>query len=123
MPDTTQPKHPGGNGKAIAKTVPKQLTPWKPGQSGNPAGRPQGARSKLGEAFIKAMLTDFTEHGNNAIEAVRADKPDQYLKVIAMILPKEIVAEVSHRFVALMPAPIETTDEWQKQHSPNQRIQ
>lgn len=69
-------------------------TLFKPGQSGNPAGRPKGARSKLGEAFIEAMHEDFQQHGVAAIQAVRADKPDQYLKVIASILPKELNVNV-----------------------------
>jgi len=55
---------------------------------GNP-GRPKGARSKLGTAFVEAMLKDFEAHGVEVVEAVRLDKPDQYLKVIASILPKE----------------------------------
>ena len=62
---------------------------FKPGQSGNPAGRPKGARSKLGEAFIRAMHDDFEKHGPEAIVKVREEKPDQYLKVVASILPKE----------------------------------
>lgn len=66
------------------------LVPFKPGQSGNPAGRPKGARSKLGEAFIKAMQEDFDQHGADVIATVRDEKPDQYLKVIASILPKEL---------------------------------
>src|SRR5580700_5405413 len=72
------------------KTVPKQLTPWKPGQSGNPAGRPLGARHKLGEAFLEAMRNDFLENGVDAIVKVRQEFPAQYLKVIASILPKEL---------------------------------
>ena len=56
---------------------------------GNP-GRPKGSRNKLGEAFLKAMADDFEQHGIAAVEAVRTEKPDQYLKVIASILPKEI---------------------------------
>jgi hypothetical protein len=71
----------------------KQSTKFKPGKSGNPAGRPKGARSKLGEEFINAMLADFTKNGKLAIETVRDEKPDQYLKVIASILPKEITGE------------------------------
>jgi hypothetical protein len=65
---------------------------WQPGQSGNPAGRPKGARSKLGEEFLKAMLADFEQHGAVVISTVREEKPDQYLKVVASILPKEIEA-------------------------------
>lgn len=52
-------------------------------------GRPKGARNKLGEAFIEALNDDFQEHGVAAIQVVRAEKPDQYLKVIASLLPKD----------------------------------
>lgn len=77
------------------ETEPKQAGPhlFQPGKSGNPAGRPKGARSKLGEAFLQKLLEDFEQHGTIAIETTRAKKPDQYLKVIASILPKEITGE------------------------------
>jgi hypothetical protein len=55
-------------------------------------GRPKGARSKLGEEFLKAMLADFEQNGAVVISTVREEKPDQYLKVVASILPKEIEA-------------------------------
>ena len=80
---------------ATDKTVPKQLTPWEPGKSGNPSGRPKGARSKLGEEFLQDMLADWKENGIAVIQAVRADKPDQYLKVVASVLPKELNVKVS----------------------------
>lgn len=52
-------------------------------------GRPKGARNKLGEAFLEALNDDFQQHGVAAIQVVRAEKPDQYLKVIASLLPKD----------------------------------
>jgi hypothetical protein len=55
-------------------------------------GRPKGARSKLGEEFLKALLADFKQNGAVVISTVRKEKPDQYLKVVASILPKEIEA-------------------------------
>jgi hypothetical protein len=68
---------------------------FKPGQSGNPKGRPKGNRNKLGEAFLEAMHDDFEQHGVSVIERVRCEKPDQYLKVIASILPKDLNINVN----------------------------
>ena len=65
---------------------------FKPGNPGGP-GRPKGARSRLGEAFINAVLTDFEAHGVGAIESVRKDDPSTYMRVIAGILPKEVTGD------------------------------
>jgi len=81
--------------KATARTVPKQLTPFKPGQSGNPKGRPKGSRNKLGEDFLSALQADFAEHGPSTIVKVREERPHEYLKVIAGILPKELNVNTS----------------------------
>lgn len=84
---------------------------------GNP-GRPKGARNKLGEKFLEDMLAAWEDKGIGAIERVIIERPQDFLKVVASILPKEIAAEVTHRFVARMPSRPETVDEWQKQHTP-----
>jgi hypothetical protein len=61
---------------------------------GNP-GKPKGSRHALGEAFIKALHDDFMKHGDLTIETVRLEKPDQYVKVIASLLPKEFKIETT----------------------------
>ena len=67
------------------------LPQWfKPGQSGNPKGRQKGSRNKLGEDFLSKLQADFAEHGTAAIETVRKERPHEYLKVVASILPKEL---------------------------------
>jgi hypothetical protein len=63
---------------------------WKPGQSGNPAGRPRGSRSKLGEEFLTKLYHNFLEHGESVIDQVRKTRPAIYLKIIAATLPKEL---------------------------------
>ena len=63
---------------------------WQPGQSGNPGGRPKGSRNKLGEQFIQALQQDFEANGTAAIKTVREERPHEYLKVVASLLPKQI---------------------------------
>jgi hypothetical protein len=63
--------------------------------SGNPSGRPRGARSKLSEEILAAFSTDFAAHGAGAIERVRVAHPEQYLAIIARLVSKEFqVGEV-----------------------------
>jgi hypothetical protein len=67
---------------------------WKPGTSGNPAGRPKGSRNRLSEDFVAALYDDFRDHGSAAIAACRAEKPDVYVRVIAGLLPKDMTIKV-----------------------------
>ena len=69
--------------------------PFQKGQSGNPAGRPKGARSKLSEIFLATLANDFDEHGRQAIEALRTSDPKAYLQIIALVTAKVPLAEVN----------------------------
>lgn len=79
------------------KQLPKELEKfkWEPGKSANPAGRPKGSRNKLGEDFIAAVAADFEAHGPATIVKVREERPHEYLKVVAGILPKELNVRTS----------------------------
>ena len=68
----------------------RNLIPFKPGQSGNPRGRPKGARSKVGEDFLTELYENFAVHGAAAIERVCEDDPAAYLRVIVSVLPQDI---------------------------------
>jgi hypothetical protein len=59
------------------------------GNGGN-GGRPKGSRNKLGEDFLKALSEDFGDHGVAAIQTVREERPHEYLKVVASLLPKHV---------------------------------
>jgi Family of unknown function (DUF5681) len=81
----------------------RNLVPFKPGQSGNPKGRPKGARNRLGTQFLEALEADFNRFGSEAIALVREKKPEIYMRVVADLLPKEanINVEAGEAFVEL----------------------
>ena len=53
-------------GKSVTAGTEKKLrnlVPFKPGQSGNPKGRPKGARNRLGTLFLESLEADFNQFG------------------------------------------------------------
>jgi Family of unknown function (DUF5681) len=67
----------------------KQGTRFKPGQSGNPAGRPKGSKHKIQEAFLRDFLTVWEEGGIDAIRTMARDDPSAFVRVAGNLLPKE----------------------------------
>jgi hypothetical protein len=46
-------------------------------------------RDALGEKFVADFLADWQQNGATAIAALRAEKPSDYVRIAASILPKE----------------------------------
>lgn len=81
--------------KPVSATTEKKLANLKTFKSGaewtgNAKGRPKGSRNKLGEDFISALAEDFEKHGAETIKKVREEKPAEYVKVVASLMPKEL---------------------------------
>lgn len=68
----------------------EDLKPYKAGETGNPGGKPVGARNRLTKYFLNALADDFEAHGKDAIRECRETKPEAYIKAIAALCPKEI---------------------------------
>jgi hypothetical protein len=63
---------------------------FKPGQSGNPGGKPAGSRNRLTTKFINDLLEDFEENGKDAIVSCRTEDPVSYVRMVASLLPKQV---------------------------------
>jgi hypothetical protein len=90
--------------------------PFEPGRSGNPAGGPVGSRHRqqLNGEFIAALLRDFRHGGPKAIERVRRTQPAAYLKILALLCPREHKVEHSNSLKDLTDEQLEAMIEYLK---------
>jgi len=58
-------------------------------------GRPKGARSKLGEQFCQDVYDKWQQAGARCIDEMIADKPGDFVKLVATMLPKEMSLTVN----------------------------
>jgi hypothetical protein len=66
------------------------------GWHGNPHGNRHHSRHLLNQEFIQALLLHFREHGKKAIEKVAKEQPASYLKILALLVPREHKIEHSN---------------------------
>ena len=54
-------------------------------------GRVAGTRNKLSHAFLSDAIEAWAEHGKDALRIVFHEKPDIFLRVMASIIPRELI--------------------------------
>lgn len=83
---------------ANPKGNPQNLRPYQPGESGNPGGKPTGARNRINAAFLEDLASDYHKiaPGNvepNGIEAIRKcreQSPVAYVRALMALQPKQV---------------------------------
>jgi hypothetical protein len=70
---------------------------WLPGQSGNPNGRPLGARSEFSAAFMRDLAGVWAKCGADTIEKVAADDPSRFFAVASTLIPKDVAISIEQR--------------------------
>ena len=61
---------------------------------GNP-GKPKGAKHKLQEGFVKDVQAAWEEKGKEAITMMIADKPGDFVKMVASLMPKDVTLNIN----------------------------
>ena len=84
------------NAKTDPNYVPKRINgKFAPGWSGNPGGSLEATRRSFNKDFLLALAADFKKHGAAAIEKVRKTQPAAYMKICALLVPREMKVERS----------------------------
>src|SRR5262250_2306543 len=82
------------NAKTDPNYVPKRINgKFAPGWSGNPGGSLEATRRSFNKDFLLALAADFKRHGPEAIAKVRKQQPAAYLKVCALLVPRDMKVE------------------------------
>jgi hypothetical protein len=84
------------NAKTDPTYLPKRINgKFAPGVSGNPGGSLEATRRSFNKDFLLALAADFKQHGASAIEKVRKQQPAAYMKICALLVPREMRVEHS----------------------------
>jgi Family of unknown function (DUF5681) len=67
---------------------------YKPGQSGNPKGRPKGARGRINEKFLGALERIWDDHGEDMMAKAAISEPMQFVKLVAGLLPSKVESKL-----------------------------
>ena len=74
----------------------RNLIPYKPGQSGNPKGRPKGSRNKLSERFFRDLCDAWQAFGKPALMTVAWTHPVDFVRIVAQLMPKDVEATATN---------------------------
>jgi hypothetical protein len=88
----------------------RNLTPWKPGQAGNPlginAGRPKGSRQRFSRAFLADLAEVWQAKGKATMEHCASTQPETFFAVCARLIGPEVKMTIESEPVGLEPGDI-----------------
>jgi hypothetical protein len=94
----TRPESPQKSGKkqGRGKAPGSKATQFRPGNTGNPTGKPKGLRNAVSRQFLEDILTvwnEANEQGNHtgldALRELAKTRPGQFVAAVGNLVPRE----------------------------------
>jgi hypothetical protein len=108
---TLSQKH---SSNTVVANPPKTLIGWTAKGSANPDAAVYISRRRVNDAFLRAALESFHKDGPAAFEKCARENPASYLKIFALLVPRELkiehanpASDLSDEQLALMIAELE----------------
>ena len=70
------------------------LTLFQPGMT-KTGGRRKGVRNRLSHCFLSDLLEEWAEHGRETLKIARIERPVEFAKMVAGLLPREFELELN----------------------------
>lgn len=82
-------------------------------------GRKAGTPNKLTKTVKMMILSALDKAGGERYLLKQAkENPTAFMTLLGKVMPTQVVGDVSHRYVARVPAPSSSTEAWQKTYAP-----
>ncbi len=94
---------------------PYRLAPRCPPHAAYARGTLEGSRRVFSADFIRTLADDFRLHGRQAIEKVRKQQPAAYMKICALLVPREMKVEHTNAVESLSDEQLEQAIEMVKE--------
>src|SRR5258707_4184668 len=119
-----KPGTPRTGGRKIGASAPKRHRPvsegskanlkpaWKPGQSGNPAGREKGSRNKISEDFLDVCAEVNKQHIRSVLLWLVKKDPATFARIVSGLVPKQVQVDGEQVVWVMSDRPI-SNDEWE----------
>jgi hypothetical protein len=75
-----------------ARSISNLRPPWQPGTSGNPGGKPTGARNKVTANFLRDLVDLWERRGKEILDKAADKDPVGVMRAILQLIPKQVEA-------------------------------
>jgi DNA-binding PucR family transcriptional regulator len=96
---------------AASRLISQDVQYWFATAIRRPSGSPEATRRAFNKRFLLDLAEDWQQHGREVFKRVRRESPASYLKVCAMLVPREMKMEHSGGVKAMTDEQIERSIE------------